>query len=103
MAKFKIGVGMKYLVITQSSTILPYVIEVDSSSLESAVAQAIPTKDVDRTLRPNLVIDLESGKAVRPFRDGDGWGFSDTAYEKNLGILTPDNYFSETGTQEIAE
>ena len=94
---------MKYLVIAQSSTLLPYAVEVDSENIESAVAEAMPTKDFDLTLRPYLVIDIEQGYAMRPIRDGDGWAVSDTAYQQDLGVLTPDDYFVEAGTMEIAE
>ena len=94
---------MKFIVIAGTSTVLPFAVEVDADTLEQAVAQAIPTEDVDMTLSPLVVVDLDSGRALRPFRDGDGWGFSDTAYERNLGVATPDEYFQETGTQEIAE
>ena len=93
---------MKFIVIAGTSTVMPFAVEVDTATLEQAVTQAIPREDVDLTLSPILVVDVESGKAVRPFRDGDGWGFSDTAYERNLGIATPDDYFQE-GTMEMQE
>ena len=94
---------MKFIVIAGTSTVLPFAVEVDSETMGQAVAQAIPTEDVDMTLSPLLVVDVESGRVVRPFRDGDGWDFSDTAYQSNLGIATPDEYFQETGTMEIVE
>lgn len=93
---------MKFIVIAGTSTVLPFAVEVDTETLEQAVTQAIPKEAEDATLSPVLVID-ESGKAMRPFRDGDGWRFSDTAYERNLGVATPDEYFAEAGTMEIAE
>ena len=94
---------MKYIVIAGTSTLMPFAVEVDTATLEQAVTQAIPTEGVDLTLSPMLVVDVESGRAVRPFRDGDGWGFSDTAYSRDLGIATPDDYFVEAGTMEIEE
>ena len=103
MERFEAGESMKYIVIAGTSTLMPFAVEVDTATLEQAVTQAIPTEGVDLTLSPMLVVDVESGRAVRPFRDGDGWGFSDTAYSRDLGIATPDDYFVEAGTQEIAE
>ena len=94
---------MKFIVIAGTSTVKPFAVEADTESMEQAVTQAIPTEDIDLTLSPLLVVDVESGRAVRPFRDGDGWGFSDTAYQSNLGIATPDDYFAEAGTMEIEE
>jgi hypothetical protein len=37
------------------------------------------------------------------YRDGEAWAVSDTAYERNLGVATPDEHFQEAGTMEIAE
>lgn len=94
---------MKFIVIAGTSTVMPFAVEADTESMEQAVTQAIPAENADMTLSPLLVVDVESGRAVRPYRDGNGWGFSDTAYQSNLGIATPDDYFAGTGTQEIAE
>ena len=92
---------MKYIVIAGTSTVMPFAVEVDSETLEQAVPQALPADITDATLSPVLIIDAESGKAFRPYRNEDGWAVSDTAYERNLGVATPDEYFQDAGTMEM--
>jgi hypothetical protein len=94
---------MKFIVIAGTSAVMPFAVEVDADTLEQAVTQAIPEEGVDLTLSPVLVIDVESGRAVRPFRSNDGWEFSDTAYRRDLGLATPDEYFNEPQTAEMSE
>ena len=92
---------MKYIVIAGTSSLLPFAVEVDTDSIEDAVSQAIPNKGVDMTLSPILVIDKENGEVKRPHRTEDGWRVSDTAYDQNLGVFTPDEYFQEPETMEL--
>ena len=92
---------MKFIVIAGTSTVMPFAVEVESETLEQALSVAIPTEGVDFTLSPALIIDAESGKAFRPYRGQSGWAVSDTAYARNLGVATPDEYFQDAGTMEM--
>ena len=92
---------MKYLLIADTPSTLPFAVKIDEQTIEEATSRVSSVESEQGYMNALFLIDLESGEAKRLVRDGDGWGFSDTAYQSNLGIATPDDYFAETGTMEI--
>ena len=91
----------KYLLITQESHTLPYAISFDADSLDVVTAEISDLAKDRLVFTPSLLIEADSGKAMRVFKDGaDSWALSDTAFEK-IGVLTPDEYFKEPETMEM--
>ena len=85
---------MRFLLIAQELHTLPYAIEMDSESMDVAVTSLTEMKEGKLGLNPMILINLESGEAKRLVRDGEGWMLSDTAFDQ-LGVATPDEYFTE--------
>jgi len=94
---------MKFLLVADTPSTLPFVVKIDEQTIEDAMSRTATMETEELFMSALFLVDLESGEAKRMVRDGDGWKVSDTAYEKNLGVETPDEYFAGTGTQEIAE
>jgi non-canonical (house-cleaning) NTP pyrophosphatase len=94
---------MKYLLIADSPATLPFAVDIDEETIEQALNRATTMEAEEGFMTCLFMVDLESGEAKRMYRDGEAWAVSDTAYERNLGVATPDEYFQEAGTMEIAE
>lgn len=86
---------MKYIVIAGTSSVLPFAVDVDADSIEAAVDQAVSYKEGrDMTLSAILVIDKQTGEVKRPYKEDGAWKVSNTAYATNIGVFTPDEYFT---------
>jgi hypothetical protein len=94
---------MKYLLIAEHPSSLPFAVAIDEQSVEAALSAVTNQEKSEGYMRAMFLIDMEGGEAKRMVRDGEAWAVSDTAYERNLGVATPDEYFKEAGTMEIAE
>ena len=92
---------MKFLLIADTPATLPFVVGIDEEAIEQALAKATAMEAEEGFMTCLFMVDLESGEAKRMFRDGEVWAVSDTAYNRNLGVATPDGYFQETGTMEM--
>ena len=93
----------RFFLIAQESHTLPYAIPLDAESFETAATMVSGLEDGRLVFTPSILIDLNSGEARRVFKDSpSSWAISDTAFSA-MGANTPDEYFQETGTMEVAE
>lgn len=96
---------MKFLLMGQEATTLPYAIQIDADSLEAATSVAAEMKDApDRILfQPHLLANLETGDVVRVVWDEEKGGYIsvDCAFDQ-LGIETPNEYFTMPQTAEMS-
>ena len=86
---------MKYLLIADTPATLPFAVSIDAETSEQALSRATAMEAEEGFMTCLFMVDLESGEAKRMFRDGEVWAVSDTAYNRNLGVATPDEYFKE--------
>ena len=94
---------MKFLLIGQEAHTLPFAIEITEETLQKALVSTANLEEGRNLLQVSFIVDLDTGEAKRTIRTEAGWAVSDTAYDQNLGIATPDDYFQGTGTMEAAE
>ena len=86
---------MKYLLIADAPATLPFAVGIDEETVEQALAKATAMEADEGFMTCLFMVDLESGEAQRMYRDGGGWAVSDTAYMRDLGVMTTDEYFKE--------
>lgn len=86
---------MRYLLIGQEAHTLPFAIEITEESLEQALVSTANLEEGRNLLQVSFIVDLETGEAKRTIRSEAGWAVSDTAYTQDIGISTPDDYFTE--------
>ena len=95
---------MRFLLMGQEATTLPYAVMIEAESLEAATNVAVEMKDSpDRILfQPHLMANLETGEVVRVVwdRDSNGYISIDCAFDK-FGIETPNEYFTMPQTAEM--
>jgi hypothetical protein len=85
---------MSFLLVADRPHTLPFVISIDDETAAEAVTKAADLEQSAGYTNAMFLFDLDSGKAMRMVRDGEGgWALSDTAYDQNLGVATPDDYF----------
>ena len=92
---------MKFLLIADSPATLPFAVAIDEETVEQALTKAAAIEAEEGFMTCLFMVDLDSGEAKRMYRDGDAWAVSDTAYDRNLGVATPDEYFQEPETMEM--
>jgi len=92
---------MKFLLIADTPATLPFAVGIDEETIEQALNKAATMEADEGFMTCLFIIDLESGEAKRMLRGGEGWAVSDTAYNRNLGVATPDEYFKEPETMEM--
>ena len=86
---------MRFLLIAGTPQSLPFAVEINEESLSAALAK-VSAEEESGYILALFLIDLDSSKAHRLFRKKEGgWAASDTAYDRNLGVATPDEYFRE--------
>jgi len=95
---------MKFLLMGQEATTLPYAVIINADSLEAATSVAAEMKESpDRVLfQPHLMADLETGDVVRIVWDSETQGYIsiDCAFDQ-FGIETPNEYFTTPQTAEM--
>ena len=89
---------MKFILIADTPASLPFAVSIDEETVEQALTKATAMEAEEGFMTCLFMVDLESGEAKRMFRDGEVWAVNDTAYRRDLGVMTPDEYFQETGT-----
>lgn len=89
---------MKYLLIADNPATLPFAVSITEETIEQALSSAAKMEADEGFMTCLFMVDLESGEAKRMYRDGEAWAVSDTAYDRNLGVATPDEYFKEPET-----
>lgn len=91
---------MKFLLVADTPSTLPFVVKIDEQTIEGACSKAAKIEADELFMSALFLVDLESGETKRMVRDGEGWKVSDTAFDR-LGVATPDEYFAETGTMDL--
>ena len=95
---------MRFLLMGQEATTLPYAVMIDADSLKAATSVvADMKKSTSRVLfQAHLMANLETGEVVRVVWDGASNGYIsvDCAFDQ-LGIETPNEYFTMPQTAEI--
>ena len=86
---------MRFILIADTPATLPFAVGVDEETIDQALSRATAMEAEEGFMTCLFMVDLESGEAKRMFRDGEVWAVSDTAYNRNLGVATPDEYFKE--------
>ena len=86
---------MKFILIADTPATLPFAVGIDEETVEQALTKATAMEAEEVFMTCLFMVDFESGEAKRMYRDGEAWAVSDTAYERNLGVATPDEYFKE--------
>lgn len=92
---------MKYILIATEAHTMPYAIKMSDDSVEKAMdaIKALSSRKETPMFQPQFLIDLDAGDVQRVIKSESGYALIDRAFESNLGIATPDEYFA----QEIAE
>ena len=95
---------MRFLLLGQEATTLPYAVTIDADSLGAAISVAADMKESpDRILfQPYLMADLETGNVARIAwdRESESYISVDCAFDK-FGIETPNEYFTMPQTAEM--
>ena len=86
---------MKFLLMADTPATLPFVVGIDEETIEQALTRATAMEAEEGFMTCLFMVDLESGEAKRMFRDGEVWAANDTALRRDLGVMTPDEYFKE--------
>ena len=95
---------MSYILIAQEAHTLPFAVEMDEENVEQALKKAASMEEGRNILQFTFIVDLETKEVKRVSRGLDGeWSASDTAFDANIGIHTPDEYFDTPQTAEISE
>jgi len=92
---------MKFILIADTPHSLPFAVAIDEETIESALIKTADLESEAGYVNALFLIDIESGDVKRLYRDGDYWAASDTAFRKDLGVATPDEYFQEPETMEM--
>lgn len=92
---------MKFLLVADRPHTLPFVERIEEESVEQAMLNVVNLEKSEGYTNAMFLFDLDSGEAMRMVRDGEGgWAVSDSAYDKNLGVSTPDEFFHELLKEE---
>ena len=91
---------MKFILIADTPHSLPLAVSLDEETIESALVKTADVEEEMKYINALFLVDIESGETKRLYRDQDGWAASNTAFDRNLGVATPDEYFQE-GTMEM--
>ena len=86
---------MRFILIADTPATLPFAVGMDEETIDQALSRAAAMEAEEGFMTCLFMVDLESGEAKRMYRDGEVWAVSDTAYNRNLGVATPDEYFKE--------
>ena len=86
---------MSFLLIADTPHSLPFAVTLDEASMESALSKVAEVEQEMKYINALFLADMDSGDVKRLYRDQDGWAASDTAFNRDLGIATPDEYFQE--------
>ena len=86
---------MKFLLMADTPATLPFVVGIDEETIEQALAKATAMEVEEGFMTCLFMVDLESGEAKRMYRNGEEWAANDTAFRRDLGVMTPDEYFKE--------
>ena len=95
---------MSYILIAQEAHTLSYAVKLDEETVEEALTKAATMEEGRNVLQFTFLIDSETQEVKRVSRNSEGgWLVGDTAFDSNIGIYTPDEYFEEPQTAEMSE
>lgn len=91
---------MTFLLVGRQLTTREYCRTVEAKTVEEAFKVFEPVKTLENhgEFIPHVIVDLETGNALRVVRTGGSPSFKaiDTAFDV-VGVETPDKYFEEKG------
>jgi hypothetical protein len=95
---------MKFLILGQEASTLPYAVSVDAENLDGALEATVSIKNSpSRNLfQPHLIASLDTGEVKRMVwcKEVDGYVLIDCAFDQ-FGIETPNEYFTMPQTAEM--